>query len=184
MPLGEAERGDRPHHGDERGPGEESIRAVLLRAASVLPFIVTGAIAAIAALGWVLIVVFGYGPTTVAIWEWAEGRSAWNVLSQVALSLLVLLVPLSIAGASVWAVNVGFGDVQPFWFWPVAEAFFGALLLGLVVGGRVAPERLEEYGFSGRNFWAVFAFLAFAFAVVWLRARVEKRERQAVTRGG
>ena len=98
-------------------PSEEDILAAqaprpqfALRVLSVLPFILFGAFSVIAFVAWIAVVVFGAGTDRGTVWQWAAGRSAGEVVTQLALALVIGLIPVGVAVLSIWATLRGFSD--------------------------------------------------------------------------
>ena len=159
-------------------PSEEDIASaqrpqsgIILRAVSVIPFIALGVIGVLAFVAWAAVFIFGVGNSNGAVWTWAQGKPAGEVLVQVALMLLIGVACAGCAGLAVFATGYGVKALQPWWFWPAAQVVFSVLLILLVVGGRRYPAFMEDLGLSGFEWWFMFAWLAFSMIVVGLRMR-------------
>jgi len=163
-------------------PGEDEIaRAgrppedVILRALSVVPFVLVAAFGVIALVGWVSVIVFGLGSPGSAggepIWRWVQGQSLGRIVGQLALAVGIALVPLAVTLLAGWATIHGFrSDPHPY-FWPAAQLFWGIVGIGLVVVDRVWPETLEELGVSTLDWWFAFVMAAVALILAGIRAR-------------
>lgn len=159
-------------------PSEEEVRAaqqpaagLVLRIVSVVPFVALGVLGVLALVSWAAVFVFGVGNPNGAVWTWAQGKPAGEVVSQVALMLLLGVACLGVAVGSMYATMAGVKERQPWWFWPVAQAVFGVMLILLIWGSRSRPEAMAELGLGGVQWWVAFVWLAFSIAVAGLRMR-------------
>ncbi len=150
---------------------QRPMAGMLLRVVSVIPFIALGVLGVLALVSWAAVFVFGVGNANGAVWTWAQGRPAGEVVTQVALMLLLGLGCLALAVGSIYATMIGVKEWQPWWFWIVAQGVFGALLVLLIWGGRSRPATMGELGLSGLEWWFAFAWLAFSLLMVGLRQR-------------
>jgi hypothetical protein len=168
------EDSDSPGQG---GPREESVGSLLLRGASVVPFVMLGVMAVIAVVAWVLVFVFGLGLEEGPVWDWAEGRSGWEVISQVGLALLAGLVPVGVLVLSMLATSYGVRERQAAWFWPLTQVVFMAVVLLLVALDQYRPGALADAGISGRDWWLIFGWAAYAVVMSGLRMRAARRDK-------
>ena len=163
-------------------PSEEDIRAAqvprpqfALRVLSVLPFILFGAFSVIAFVSWVAVVIFGAGTDRGTLWQWAAGRSAGEVISQVALAIVIGLIPVGIAVLSIWATLRGFSDEPALYFWLFTEIIFAAAALALVVGRAKWPAFMDSVALKGTEWWFAFVIVAYSMTVAHLRVRRDRR---------
>jgi hypothetical protein len=167
-------------------PSDEDIKAAQaprpqfgLRVLSVLPFILFGAFSVIAFVAWLAVVVFGAGTDRGAVWQWAAGRSAGEVAAQLALALVVGLVPVGLAILSIWATLRGFSESPALLFWLFTEIVFAAACLALVLGRMQWPELMQSIALKGTEWWFAFVVVAYSMTVAHLRVRRD-RSRLAV----
>ena len=163
-------------------PSEEDIRAAeaprpqfALRVLSILPFILFGAFSVIAFVSWVAVVIFGAGTDRGTVWQWAAGRSAWEVISQLALALVIGLVPVAVAVLSIWATMRGFSDEPALYFWLFTEIVFAAAALALVLGRAKWPEFMDSIALKGTEWWFALVIVAYSMTVAHLRVRRDRR---------
>ena len=64
---------------------------------------------------------------------------------------------MAVVALSVFATSYGFRDRQARFFWPVAEAIFGALAVFLVAAKVSAPSMMNTLGLSGGQWFVAFA---------------------------
>jgi hypothetical protein len=159
-------------------PSEEDIEAaqrphagLILRAVSVIPFIALGVVGVLALVAWAAVFIFGVGNSNGAVWTWAQGKPAGEVIWQVAVMLLIGVACLALTGLAIFATSYGVKPRQPWYFWPAAQTVFGILLILLVVGNRKYPAFMEDLGLSAGEFWFIFLWLAFSMVVAGLRMR-------------
>ena len=159
-------------------PSEEDIQAaqrpqagLVLRAVSVIPFVALGVIGVLALVAWAAVFVFGVGNSNGAVWTWAQGKPAGEVITQIALMLLIGVACAAFAGLAIFATAYGVKPRQPWYFWPAAQTVFGVLLILLVVGDRKYPALMEDVGLTGVEWWFLFLWLAFSMVVAGLRMR-------------
>jgi hypothetical protein len=161
-------------HSPTRAEGprrEESLGSLLLRGASVVPFLMLGVMAVIAVLTWVLVFVFGVGGAAQPIWEWVSGRSFAEVVVQFGLALLGLLAAVAVLVLSMLATSYGARRRQAPWFWPLTQFVFTGVALGLVALDYLRPGALADLGIAGRDWWLVFGWAAYAVLMAGLRMR-------------
>jgi hypothetical protein len=163
-------------------PSEEDIRAAqaprqqfALRVLSVLPFILFGAFSVIACVSWIAVVIFGVGTDRGAVWQWAAGRSAGEVVSQLALAIFIGLVPVGVAVLTVWATLRGLSDDPALYFWLFTEIVFAVAALALVLGRVQWPELMESIALKGTEWWFAFVVVAYSMTMAHLRVRRERR---------
>jgi hypothetical protein len=164
-------------------PSSEDIRAaqepdpgLVLRLASVLPFVLIGAFGVIAFVAWIVVFVFGVGlpgQQGQPVWKWAAGKPAGEVVGQVALMLVIGAVCAGVVVASIYATGYGVRARQPRRFWFVAQVFFSVLGFLLLAGRSAAPDFMREIGLSGGQWLFAFCLVAFSMVVVGLRMRRE-----------
>jgi hypothetical protein len=169
-------------------PSDEAIRAAqvprpqfALRLFSVLPFILFGAFSVIAFVAWIAVVMLGAGTDRGTLWQWAAGRSAGEVVSQVALALVIGLVPVGAGVLSVWATLRGFDESPAPYFWLSTEIVFAVAALALVLGRVQWPGSMDMIALKGTEWWFAFAVAAYSMTMAHLRAR---RDRRTLADGG
>jgi len=163
-------------------PSEEDILAAqsprpqfALRVLSVLPFILFGAFSVIALVSWIAVVIFGVGTDRGALWQWAAGRGVWEVVSQLALAIVIGLIPAGVAILSMWATLRGFSDSPAIFFWLFTEIVFAAAALALVLGRMQWPEFMRSIALKGTEWWFAFVVLAYSMTMAHLRVRRDRR---------
>ena len=163
-------------------PSDEDILAAqaprpqfALRVFSVLPFILFGAFSVIAFVSWIAVVIFGAGTDRGAVWQWAAGRSAGEVVSQVALAIVIGLIPVGVAVLSMWATLRGFSDSPAIFFWLFTEIVFAAAALALVLGRVQWPELMASIALKGTEWWFAFVVVAYSMTMAHLRVRRDRR---------
>jgi len=163
-------------------PSEEDILAAqaprpqfALRVFSVLPFILFGAFSVIAVVAWIAVVVFGVGTDRGAVWQWVAGRSAWEVVSQIFLAIVIGLIPAGVAVLSIWATLRGFSDSPALYFWLFTEIIFAAAALALVVGHVRWPESMASIALKSTEWWFAFVVVAYSMTMAHLRVRRDRR---------
>ena len=167
--------GWKPSDEDIRG-AEEHDPGLVLRIASVLPFVLIGAFGVIAFVAWLVVFVFGVRPPGQEgqpVWEWAAGKPAGQVAGQVALLLVIGVVCAGVVVASIYATGYGVRADQSRRFWFGAQAVFSVLGFLLLAGRSVAPGFMKEIGLSGSQWFFAFGLVAFSMIVVGLRMRRE-----------
>lgn len=176
--MGEAERPG----GRRWKPSEEEIRAsqeaapgLGLRLVSIIPFGLIGAFSVIAIVAWFAVIVFGAGTDRGALWTWASGRPAGEVIAQVALAVVFGLIPVGLLVLCIWATMRGFGTEPALYFWLFTEMTFAALALALLLGRVQYPEFMEDVALSGREWWFALAIVGFGMTVAHLRARRDRK---------
>lgn len=174
--------GWKPSEQDIAG-AQRPMAGLVLRTVSVIPFVALGVLGVLSLVAWAAVFVFGVGNPNGAVWTWAQGRPAGEVLVQVALMLLLGLACLALAVGSIYATMLGVKEWQPWWFWPAAQAVFGVLAILLVWGGRAHPAAMEELGLTGLQYWFAFAWLAFSIVTAGLRMRRRGHDRGDGARG-
>lgn len=176
--MGEA---DRPG-GRNWKPSEEEVRAsqeaqpgLALRLVSIIPFGLIGAFSVIAIVAWFAVIVFGVGTGRGALWTWAAGRPVGEVVTQVALALVVGLVPVGLLILSIWATVRGFDTEPALYFWLFTEIAFGAAALVLVFGREQYPEFMHSISLGGQEWWFALAIVGFGMTTAHLRARRDRK---------
>jgi len=163
-------------------PSDEDILAAqaphpqfALRLLSVLPFILFGAFSVIAIVSWIAVVSFGVGTDRGAVWQWAAGRSAGEVASQLALAIVIGLIPAGVAVLSIWATLRGFRESPALYFWLFTEIVFAAAALALVLGRVQWPELMQSIALKGTEWWFAFVVVAYSMTMAHLRVRRDRR---------
>jgi hypothetical protein len=163
-------------------PSDEDIRAaevprpqLALRVLSVLPFILFGAFSVIAVVAWIAVVILGAGTDRGTLWQWAAGRSAGEVVSQLALALVIGLVPVGVVVLSIWATLRGFDDSPALFFWLFTEIVFAVAALALVIGHVRWPDFMASIALDGTEWWFAFVVVAYSMTVAHLRVRRDRR---------
>ena len=156
---------------EERAAGPDGPSAdVVVRALSVIPFVLTAALGLIGAVSWVLIIVLGVGSGD-PIWQVARGLSVAELLWQVLLAVLIGLVPVGITLIASWATSRGFGADSGRPFWTAVQALWGLAAIALVVVDRTRQVWIEELGFSALDWWFMFGVVAFGMILAGVRLR-------------
>jgi hypothetical protein len=163
-------------------PSDEDVRVAQaprpqfgLRVLSVLPFILFGAFSVIAFVSWIAVVIFGAGTDRGTVWQWAAGRGAGEVVTQLALAILVGLIPVGVAILSIWATMRGFSDSPALYFWLFAESVFAVAALALVLGRVQWPQLMDSIALKGTEWWFAFIVVAYSMTVAHLRVRRDRR---------
>ena len=151
------------------GPGGASAD-VVLRAVSVVPFLLVAALGLIGVVSWVLIIVLGVG-SAEPIWRSVQGLSVGEVLWQLTVAVLIGLVPVLITLATSWAAARGFRETSGKPFWTAVEGAWGLAAVGLVYLDRARQAWLDDLGFSRLDWWFAFGVVAFAMVLAGVRLR-------------
>ena len=160
---------------EERAAGPEGPSVdIIVRALSVVPFLLLAALGLIGVVSWVLIIVLGVGGGD-PIWVAAQGLSVWELLWQLLLTVLIGLAPLLITLAASWATARGFREDSGRTFWAGAQGVWGLAGIGLVYVGRGRDDLLRDYGFSSTDWWFAFGVVAFAMILAGVRLRRASR---------
>ena len=160
---------------EERAAGPEGPSVdIVVRALSVIPFLLLAALGLIGIVSWVLIIVLGVG-SGEPIWKAAQGLSALELLWQLLLAVLIGLAPLFITLAASWATARGFREDSGRTFWTVTQGIWGLAGIGLVYVGRARDDLLKDYGFSATDWWFAFGVVAFAMILAGVRLRRARR---------
>jgi hypothetical protein len=173
-PWGEHGRTDpdslRP--GDEEaaaGPGGASAD-IVLRALSVLPFLLVAAIGLIAIVSWVLIIVLGAG-SAEPIWDAVAGMSGGELVWQLLLAVLIGAAALLVTVLGSWATAHGFQEDSGRPFWIMTQGVWGLVAVGLVYVERTWDTSLRDLGLSGLEWWFGLGVVAFAMILAGVRLR-------------
>lgn len=156
---------------ERRAVGPDGASAdIVVRALSVVPFVLTAALGLIAIVSWILILVFGVGSGD-PIWVVARSLSTMELFRQIVLAVLIGLVPVGVTLIASWATSHGFGDDSGRLFWTIAQASWGLAAVGLVVADRTRHAWIEEMGFSALDWWFIFGVVAFGLILAGVRLR-------------
>jgi hypothetical protein len=93
------------------------------------------------------------------------------LLWQLAVAVLIGLVPVLITLGSSWAAARGFSEVSGRPFWTAVEGVWGLVAVGLVYVDRARQEWLDDLGFSRLDWWFAFGVVAFAMVLAGMRLR-------------
>jgi hypothetical protein len=151
------------------GPDGPSVD-IVVRASSVVPFLLSAALGLIGIVSWVLIILFGVGGGE-PIWRAVQGLSAAELLWQLLLAVLVGLAPVAIVLAASWATAHGFQEDSGRTFWTVTQGLWGLGGLGLVYVKQARPEWMGQLQFSATDWWFAFGVVAFAMILAGVRLR-------------
>lgn len=156
---------------EERAAGPDGPSAdVVVRALSVIPFVLLAALGLIGAISWVLIIVLGIG-SNEPIWKVAQGLSAAQLLWQILLAVLIGLVPVGITLIASWAAGRGFSEYSGRPFWTVVQTLWGIAAVGLVLVDRTRQAWIEEMELSALDWWFMFGVVAFGMILAGVRLR-------------
>ncbi len=143
---------------------------VIVRALSVVPFLLVAALGLIGIVSWVLIILFGIG-SGKPIWDAIQGLSIAQLLWQLLLAVLIGLLPLAVVLAASWAASRGFRQDSGKAFWTVTQGLWGLMALALFYVEAVRHDLLDRYGFSAIDWWFAFGVVAFAMILAGVRLR-------------
>ena len=149
---------------------------VVVRALSVMPFLLVATLGLMGIVGWVIIIVFGVGGGET-IWRAAQGLSVGELLWQVLLAVLIGLVPLAGVLAASWATAHGFREDSGRAFWTVTQGIWGLAGLGLVYVKQVRHTWIDQLGLSAAEWWFAFGVVAFSMIIAGVRLRRASRSR-------
>jgi hypothetical protein len=156
---------------EERAVGPDGYSpAVIVRALSVVPFLLLAAFGLIGVISWVLIILFGVGDAE-PIWQAVQGLSAGQLLWQLLLAVIIGLVPLLVALGSSWATARGFSQDASRTFWTVVQGLWGLIGIGLIALRQFRQAWLTDLGLSGFDWWFLFGMVAFAMILAGMRLR-------------
>ena len=96
-------------------------------------------------------------------------------MSQLALAIVIGLVPVGVAVLSIWATLRGFSDSPALYFWLFTEIVFAAAALALVLGRVQWPEFMESIALKGTEWWFAFVVVAYSMTMAHLRVRRDRR---------
>jgi hypothetical protein len=159
------------------GPDGPSVD-IVLRALSVLPFLLVAAIGLIAVISWVLIILFGIG-SGEPVWEAVQGLSATELVWQVFLVVVVGAVPVLVTLAASWATAHGFREDAGRPFWTMTQGVWGLVAIGIVYVQQTREDWLSEVGLSGLDWWFGLGVVAFAMILAGVRLRRAPRATEA-----
>jgi len=156
---------------EERAAGPDGPSGdVVVRALSVVPFILLAALGLIGVISWVLIIVLGIG-SGEPIWKVAQGLSTAELLWQILLAVLIGLVPVGITLIASWAAGRGFSEYSGRPFWTVVQALWGIAAVGLVLVDRTRQAWIEEMELTSLDWWFMFGVVAFGMILAGVRLR-------------
>jgi hypothetical protein len=148
--------------------------ALLLRVASVVPFVMIGAVAAVAAVILPLMLIIGPG-SLEPVWRLARGRSAaWYVVSLAEFAGLEL-VTLGVLRLSILATIHGVKARPRKWFFPVVLAVALAGVAALVVLKVATPASLARAGMSTTHWLVLLLVVGCTAVLAALRVRQARR---------
>ena len=156
---------------EEAAAGPEGASAdIVLRALSVLPFLLVAAIGLIAIVSWVLIIVFGAG-SAEPIWDAVAGMSGGELVWQLLLAVLIGVAALLVTVLGSWATAHGFREDSGRPFWIMTQGVWGLVAVGLVYAERTWDTSLQDLGLSGLEWWFGLGVVAFAMILAGVRLR-------------
>lgn len=143
---------------------------LVLRSLSVVPFVVVGLVAFLAAVSLLAIVLLGGGGGQ-SLASWVRGRSG----GQIAAGILQLL-GLELACAAVivisWrALRYGFRAEARAWFWLVSAAIGGAGAVSLFVVRLADPSVVDSISLGGHDWLVLLALFGLMATTSVLRLR-------------
>lgn len=144
--------------------------SVVLRTLSVVPFLIVGLLAFLAAVSLLAIVVFGSG-SGQSLASWVRGRGGGEIVTGI-LQLIGLEAACGAVILVCWlALRYGFKAEARRWFW-ASSATVGAAGAALVVVLRTAtPHTLESVSVSGQDWLAPVVLFALMLVTAALRLR-------------
>lgn len=151
------------------GPGGPTAD-VILRALSVVPFLLVAALGLIGMVSWVLIILLGIG-SSEPIWRSVRGVALPELLWQLALAVVIGLVPALVTLGASWAAAHGFRESAGRPFWTAVEGLWGLAAIGLVYVDHVRSGWLADLELSGLDWWFTFAVVACAMILAGMRLR-------------
>jgi hypothetical protein len=161
---------------EERAAGPEGPSVdVVVRALSVIPFLLVAALGLIGIVSWVLIILFGVGGGE-PIWRSVQGLTLPQLLWQLLIAVLIGLAPLAAVLGASWATAHGFRDAGRT-FWTVTQGLWGLAGLGLIFVKQARHEWLDQLGFSATDWWFAFGVVAFAMILAGVRLRRAPRSQ-------
>ena len=164
---------------EERAAGPEGPSVdIVLRALSVLPFLLVAAVGLIAIISWVLIILFGIG-TGEPIWEAVQGLSAAELVWQLFLVVVVGVVPVLVTLGASWATAHGFREDAGRPFWTMTQGVWGLVAVGIVYVQQTRENWLSEVSLSGLDWWFALGVVAFAMILAGVRLRRAPRATEA-----
>ena len=165
---------------EEEAAGPEGPTAdIVVKALSVIPFLLLAALGLIGIISWVLIILFGVG-SGEPIWDSVQGLSIAQLLWQLLLAVVIGLLPLAVVLVASWATARGFSEESGKTFWTVTQGVWGLLGFGLIFVWARRHDLLDQYGFSATDWW--FAFGVVAFAMILAGIRLRRAPRSEMTR--
>ena len=156
---------------EERAAGPEGPTTdVVIRALSVIPFLLLAALGLIGMVSWVLIVVLGVGGGE-PIWDAAQGLPAGQLIREFLVALLIGLAPLGMVLGASWATARGFRQESSRIFWTVTQGLWGLAAVGLVYVWRLQQGWVDEFELTSTDWWFAFGVVAFAMILAGVRLR-------------
>jgi hypothetical protein len=156
---------------EERAAGPDGPSTdVVVRALSVIPFVLVAALGLIGVISWVLIIVLGVG-SGEPIWRVAQGLSVAQLFWQMLLAVLIGLIPVGITLLASWTAGRGFSEYSGRTFWTVVQALWGLAAVALVLVDRTRQVWIEEMGLSPLDWWFMFGVVAFGMILAGVRLR-------------
>lgn len=152
---------------------------VVVRALSVMPFLLLATVGLIGIISWVVVILFGVGGGE-PIWDAVKGLSAAQVVWQLLLAVLIGLAPLAVVLAASWATARGFGESSGKTFWTITQGVWGLLGFGLVYVWTAHRALLGHLELSATD-W-LFAFGVVAFAMILAGVRLRRAPRYGTKR--
>lgn len=157
------------------GPGGAD-SDVVVRALSVIPFLLVAAVGLIGVVSWVLILIFGIG-SGEPIWTAIQDLSLPALLWQLLVAVLVCLACVAATLIASWATVRGFREDSSRAFWTITQGMWGLAAVGFVYVWRNPPGWIEELGFGATDWWFAFGVVAFAMILAGVRLRRAPRAR-------
>jgi len=164
----------RPDHSSSAYEDLTVGRSWLLRVVSVVPFVMIGALAAIAAVVLPLVIIIGPG-SLEPIWREGRGRSAGWYAVAVAEVVGLELVMLGVVRLSIWATTHGVRERPKPWFFPLVLAMALAGVAALVVLKVAAPASLARAGVSTADWLVLLLAVGCTAVLAALRVRQARR---------
>jgi hypothetical protein len=151
------------------GPDGPS-RGVLVRALSVVPFLLVATLGLLGIVSWVIVIILGAGGGE-PIWRALDGLSPAQIVWQLLLAVLIGLTPVAAVLAASWATVHGYDERAGRTFWTVTQGVWGLAAVGLVYVRQARHDWVDQLGASSTDWWFALGVVAFAMILAGVRLR-------------